>query len=242
MNGAHLRAAARWGAVATLAGGLSACPGFGDRVLSGRVTWESDVERILQAECTSCHGTTPSNGAPFPLVTYAQAKPFAERIQVRSYQLRNMPPNDTMPESDREKLFIWWQTGAPESDDDLEPLGGTPVPLGGIPEPMGGTPEPGGMPEPTGGMPEPTGGEPVPEGPTWSNGVGELIGQRCAVCHGATLVGGAPYALATYAQVVEHADRVRARAIELDTMPPGAALDADAQDLLQRWFDGGTPE
>ena len=39
-----------------------------------------------------------------------------------------------------------------------------------------------------------------------------------------------------------HLSRNRARAIELDTMPPGAALDADAQDLLQRWFDGGTPE
>jgi cytochrome c553 len=63
----------------------------------------------------------------------------------------------------------------------------------------------------------------------------------CAGCHGDPLVAGAPYALATYEQVVEHKDRVVARAVESDTMPPGQALSETDQDLLTRWVEGGTP-
>ena len=201
--------------------GAAACPGFGDRVPTGRVTWESDVSRIMQTACGECHGAQPSQGAPFPLVTYAQTKPFAERIQVRAYQLRSMPPSGSMPEEDREKLYLWWQAGAPEDDADVD-AGPDAAPL--VPD----------------GGPPPD-GEPPPVVPTWEGEIEPIISSRCAGCHGDPLVAGAPYALATYEQVVEHKDRVVARAVESDTMPPGQALSDTDQDVLTRWVEGGTP-
>lgn len=39
-----------------------------------------DVKPIIDNNCNSCHGATPSNGAPMSLVTYAQVK---EAVQNR---------------------------------------------------------------------------------------------------------------------------------------------------------------
>src|SRR5690348_9057778 len=38
------------------------------------------VQPILKAKCQGCHSDPPNSGAPFPLVTYAQAKQYAAQI------------------------------------------------------------------------------------------------------------------------------------------------------------------
>ena len=94
---------------------LSACPGLGDRLPTGEgVTYESPVAGIMEAHCTRCHSATPSNGAPFPLVTFEQVSARAERIKVRTYDLRTMPLGGDITDEERESLFIWWSNGAPE--------------------------------------------------------------------------------------------------------------------------------
>lgn len=227
-------AVARAGAAAALLS-TAACPGFGDRVPTGRVTWKGDVARIMASACGDCHGAQPSQGAPFPLTTYAETKPFAERIQVRAYQLRTMPPDGDMTDDDREKLYLWWQAGAPEDDEAASP----PPDARALPD-VGDDAE---APREDAGVDAtpPVGGAPVPSIPTWDVEIEPMITRRCAVCHGATLVAGAPYALATYEQVVEHQDRVLARAVESDSMPPGQPLSDEEQALLSRWVEGGAP-
>ncbi|MFC4740581.1 c-type cytochrome [Flavobacterium ponti] len=38
------------------------------------VTYEQNVKSIINNNCVSCHGSTPSNGAPMSLTTYNQVK------------------------------------------------------------------------------------------------------------------------------------------------------------------------
>lgn len=42
--------------------------------ISGLVTYNKNVKAIIDANCISCHGVTPTNGAPMSLVTYSQVK------------------------------------------------------------------------------------------------------------------------------------------------------------------------
>lgn len=44
------------------------------------VTYNQDVASIINSNCTSCHGATPTNGAPMSLTTYEQVK---EAVQNR---------------------------------------------------------------------------------------------------------------------------------------------------------------
>jgi hypothetical protein len=52
-------------------------------------TFHEDVEPILQQSCQPCHA--PGRGAPFDLVSYADAKPLAASI-AKETQARRMPP------------------------------------------------------------------------------------------------------------------------------------------------------
>ncbi len=38
------------------------------------VTYENSVKAIMTSNCISCHGTTPTNGAPMSLTTYENVK------------------------------------------------------------------------------------------------------------------------------------------------------------------------
>jgi len=245
-KGSLYRRAARIGAAVALLS-TTACPGFGDRVPTGRVTWKSDVARIIASACGECHGEQPSQGAPFPLVTYAQTKPFAERIQVRAYQLRTMPPSGDMADDDREKLYLWWQAGAPEDDETTAPVPDAQdvADAQGVQDSGADAqdlPDSGADAEAPGlDAAPPVGGAPAPSVPTWDVEIEPIITRRCAVCHGTPLVAGAPYALETYEQVLEHKARVVARAVEGDSMPPGQPLDEIDQALLARWVEGGAP-
>ena len=53
------------------------------------VTFHKDVEPILQAHCQSCH--VAGGIAPFPLVTFADAKPMAPMLAVATAS-KKMPP------------------------------------------------------------------------------------------------------------------------------------------------------
>src|SRR4030095_14845682 len=89
------------------------------------VTFSNQVVRIFQAKCQTCHH--PGDIAPFSLVTYDEALPYAEQILEKTAS-REMPPwkaapgcgdfKDPRTLSDAELATIraWVEAGAPEGD------------------------------------------------------------------------------------------------------------------------------
>ncbi|WP_225411479.1 hypothetical protein [Stigmatella hybrida] len=91
-------------------------------------TWCKDIKPIMLANCVSgCHGevTTGSGQSDFRLDYYevaggtpAGAKAKAERIKLRTYDFRNMPPPGLPAPTDAERELVarWVLAGAPECD------------------------------------------------------------------------------------------------------------------------------
>jgi cytochrome c553 len=81
-----------------------------------------DVQSVLQAHCTSCHGNPP-NGAPISLVTYADlaaASPYGGTVAQRAYARMTsatspMPPGSgvTVPSADIATFKSWLDAGMP---------------------------------------------------------------------------------------------------------------------------------
>ena len=54
-----------------------------------QTTFHRDVAPILQKNCQGCH--RPGEAAPFSLLTYTEARPWAKAIR-ESVRLKRMPP------------------------------------------------------------------------------------------------------------------------------------------------------
>jgi hypothetical protein len=97
------------------------------------VTFNNQVVRIFQQHCQTCH--RPGNIAPFSLMTYADARPWAASIR-RDVMLKTMPPwkavgshgtfegERSLTDQEIQTISQWVTDGAPEgSREDLpEPL------------------------------------------------------------------------------------------------------------------------
>jgi hypothetical protein len=89
------------------------------------VTFSKDVAPILQANCQGCH--RPGEAAPFSLLTYQQARPWAKAMK-EAVLLKKMPPwfadasvghfkNDrALAQKDIDTLTKWVEAGAPEGN------------------------------------------------------------------------------------------------------------------------------
>jgi tetratricopeptide (TPR) repeat protein len=86
-------------ATAAAAGQKDATPARGDHSADRRVTFNRDVAPILFRSCAMCH--RPGEAAPFPLLTYKDAKSHARQI-VAVTQSHFMPP--WLPEPGEPKL------------------------------------------------------------------------------------------------------------------------------------------
>ncbi len=90
-----------------------------------RVTYSSQVARILQARCQACHRA--EGVAPFALTSYDQARRWAPTMRA-VVAARRMPPwhadprhgkflNDrSLPQAEIDTLVAWADAGAPEGD------------------------------------------------------------------------------------------------------------------------------
>ena len=90
-----------------------------------RVTFSKDVAPILQKHCQICH--RPGEAAPFSMLTYQQARPWAKAMK-EAVLLKKMPPwsadphygkfsNDpSLSPADVDTLVAWADGGAPEGD------------------------------------------------------------------------------------------------------------------------------
>jgi hypothetical protein len=92
---------------------------------SSQITFHKDVMPILQKNCQGCH--RPGEAAPFSLLSYAEARPWAKAIR-ESVRLKRMPPwfadphvgkfaNDrSLAQSEIDTLVKWADTGAVEGN------------------------------------------------------------------------------------------------------------------------------
>jgi hypothetical protein len=92
---------------------------------AAQATFHKDVLPILQARCQSCH--RPGEAAPFPLLSYVQARPWAKAMR-EAVVLRKMPPwfadpsaghfrNDRrLSQGEIDTLVAWADAGAPEGN------------------------------------------------------------------------------------------------------------------------------
>src|SRR5260370_40159470 len=94
-------------------------------------TFTKDVAPILQSRCQVCH--RPGEAAPFSLMTYEQARPWAKAIR-EAVLARKMPPwfadahygkfaNDSsLPQREIDIVKAWVDAGAPQGNpNDMPP-------------------------------------------------------------------------------------------------------------------------
>ncbi len=78
------------------------------------VTYNDNIKSIMTNNCISCHGSSPTNGAPMPLTTYSQVKSAVETrgLIARINSTSNpMPPSSSNPLSNADKSLISkWET------------------------------------------------------------------------------------------------------------------------------------
>lgn len=81
------------------------------------ITYTNTIKGIMTANCTSCHGSTPSNGASISLDTYARVKTstqnnLAERIS-RAQGTSGMMPQgrSRLPQSTIDMVVSWSNSG-----------------------------------------------------------------------------------------------------------------------------------
>jgi hypothetical protein len=89
-----------------------------------KITWSRDVSRIVYRNCASCHH---SGSSSFSLMTYKEARPWAESIKHQVLE-RRMPPwnavkgfgefadDHGLTQEDLEIVGEWVEGGCPEGD------------------------------------------------------------------------------------------------------------------------------
>ena len=107
-----------------------ACAGAASLSAAPGVEFHKDIEPLLQAHCQTCH--RPGEIGPMPLLTYADARPWAKSIR-QAVVTRKMPPwfadnsvqhysNDaTLSAAEVDTIKNWVDAGAPEGDAKLAP-------------------------------------------------------------------------------------------------------------------------
>jgi len=225
-----------------------------------------DIQTFLVSTCQSCHGATPSGGAPRSLVTYADltmkdpANTSMTEAQVALQRMQNsaspMPPSPTPKATSAQITMLqnWISSGYPTGSCASGGSGGSGSGSGGT----GGTAGGGGSSGAGGTSQVGAGGTSgiadagVPGG-TLPCDVQTLMVNRCTSCHGTTPSGGAPRSLVTYANLTspdpsntamtEAQVALQRMQNTASPMPPSPATAATSTEIatLQNWINGGYP-
>ncbi|MGK0358193.1 MAG: hypothetical protein ACI9U2_000476 [Bradymonadia bacterium] len=78
--------------------------------------------------------------------------------------------------------------------------------------------------------------------PTYETDIKPVLARYCTTCHTDPPVAGAPQPLLTYAQVLDDADRIHVRCVQLGDMPPGGGIPDNERALIDAWVLGGKPQ
>ena len=105
----------------------AALPAAGQTDSGRRVTFTKEIAPILQRSCENCH--RPGGGAPMPLVTYEDVRPWARAVRERTAR-REMPPwfidknigiqqfkdDPSLSDAEIAAIAAWVDGGAPRGD------------------------------------------------------------------------------------------------------------------------------
>lgn len=82
-----------------------------------KVTYEADIKSIITSNCTSCHGSTPTNSAPMSLTTYTQVSSYIDAIldRINRTGAGKMPVNGTLSVTDKNLIQQWKDGGLLEN-------------------------------------------------------------------------------------------------------------------------------
>lgn len=81
-----------------------------------KVTYNADISSIINNNCTQCHGSTPTNNAPFSLTTYDEVKGRVDRIIARTNSASSpMPPSGQINMGLRDMIQQWKDDGLLEN-------------------------------------------------------------------------------------------------------------------------------
>ncbi|WP_142783562.1 hypothetical protein [Changchengzhania lutea] len=83
-----------------------------------KITYNANIKSIMSGNCTSCHGSTPTNGAPMSLTTYSQVTNAVQNrgLIARINSVSNpMPQNGLMPQNTRDTVQQWVDDGLLEN-------------------------------------------------------------------------------------------------------------------------------
>ena len=110
--------------------GLCAVAAQAHDIITTAITWDREISRLVYSHCAGCHH---SGGMAFSLMTYKEARPWAEAIK-EEVIARRMPPwgaikgfgdfrNDqALTPEEMEIVVSWADGGVPEGEDkDLPP-------------------------------------------------------------------------------------------------------------------------
>ena len=87
-----------------------------DEMNTGAITYIGDIQSIINNNCTQCHGSTPTNGAPFSLTSYDAVKGRVDRIIARTNSSTSpMPPTGQINSSLRDMIQQWKDDGLLEN-------------------------------------------------------------------------------------------------------------------------------
>jgi cytochrome c553 len=223
-----------------------------------------NIQTFLVNNCASCHGTTPSSGAPRSLVTYADltrpdpANTAMTEAQVALQRLQStvspMPPSPGAAATSTQIAMLqsWINSGYPTGT--CGGGGGTGGTSGGGGSAgSGGSSLPGSGGGGGGSSQTGTGGAGGGTGGGLPCDVQTLLVNTCASCHGTTLANGAPRSLVTYADLTKP-DPANAAMTEaqvalqrmqstVSPMPPSPAAAATSAQIatLQNWINSGYP-
>jgi mono/diheme cytochrome c family protein len=219
-----------------------------------------DVQAVFVNNCASCHGTTPSGGAPRSLVTYANltlsdpANTSMTEAQVALQRIQStvapMPPLPTKPLSSSDVSIIqnWISSGYPKGS-----CGSSTGGSGGGGN--GGSGNGGASGSGSGGSGGSSSGG---DAGVVANGlpcnIQSIVVNSCASCHGSSPSGGAPRSLITYANLTM-SDPANSSMTEAQValqrmqntvapMPPAPAAPVSSTDItaFQNWINSGYPK
>lgn len=80
------------------------------------LTYNDDIKSIITGNCTQCHGSPTSQGAPVSFTTYNQVKADVDKIISRTNNTSNpMPPSGLMSSDLRATIEQWKTDGLLEN-------------------------------------------------------------------------------------------------------------------------------
>ncbi len=196
-------------------------------VLPGSISFAQLNQEVLTPKCLGCHSSQFSAGG-VNLDNYASAKVHASRIQFTvENDLMPRGPQGPLPPEEKEKIFLWVTSGAPENVfavSDCEET--TPVPPEEVVVETG----------------------PLKDMPSDSEINFTLIRERvfsvhCLSCHSPAAGPVAGLNLENYSVVKREIEDI-VEEIEDSTMPPfpRPALSSLERNVIQRWIQLGSPE